>query len=111
MAAAVRTHSRENSMVRSLSHWLLPVALLLTLGSALAQAGPSSAKPDPLDAQAAVPALVHSSALAAYRRHADAVPIAWKQANDTVTRIGGWRAYAREASAPAPAAAASGSKP
>lgn len=64
---------------------------------------------DPLDAQARVPAITHVSALAAYRRLADDRPIAWTQANETVHRIGGWRAYAREAQqpdavAPSPAA-------
>ena len=102
-------------MVRSLSHWLLPVPLLFGIGTACAQTEPRAARPDPLNAQAAVPALVHTSAFAAYRRHADAAPIPWKEANDTVARIGGWRAYAREAGASvapaAPAAAASGSKP
>ena len=101
-------------MVRSLLHWLVPATFLLGIGSAHAQAAPRTAKPDPLNAQAVVPALVHTSAFAAYRRYADAAPIAWKEANDTVTRIGGWRAYAREAAEPSPAApasAASGSKP
>ena len=101
-------------MFRPLLHWLVPATFLLGMGSAHAQGAPCTAKPDPLNAQAVVPALVHTSAFAAYRRYADAAPIAWKEANDTVTRIGGWRAYAREAADPspaAPAAAASGSKP
>ncbi len=101
-------------MVRLLLHWLVPATFLLGIGSALAQPAPRAAKPDPLNPQAAVPALVHASAFAAYRRYADAAPIAWKEANDTVARIGGWRAYAREAAEPlpeAPAPAASGNKP
>lgn len=71
--------------------WLLPVACLLT--ATATQAGP----PDPLDARAAVPAAVHESAFRHYRGHADVAPKPWKEANDTVGRIGGWRAYAREA--------------
>ena len=102
-------------MFRPLLHWLVPATFLLGMGSAHAQGATRTAKADPLNAQALVPALVHTSAFAAYRRYADATPIAWKEANDTVTRIGGWRAYAREAAdsaAPAaPAPAASGSKP
>jgi len=48
---------------------------------------------------------VHSSAFTGYRRQAEPAPIGWRDANDTVTRIGGWRAYAREAAEPsAPAA-------
>lgn len=104
-------------MVRPLLHWLVPATFLLGMGGAYAQTAPRTVKHDPLNAQAVVPALVHTSSFAAYRRHAEAAPIAWKEANDTVARIGGWRAYAREAAetspaAPAaPAAAASGSKP
>jgi len=54
---------------------------------------------------------VHTSSFAAYRRHAEAEPIGWREANDTVARIGGWRAYAREAAAasPAPASATNAS--
>ena len=91
--------------------WLAPFALLLVLGSADAQNATPVARPDPLNAQAAVPALVHTSSFAGYRRHAEAEPIGWREANDNVARIGGWRAYAREAAAasPAPASAASAS--
>ncbi len=52
------------------------------------------------------------SAFEGYRRFTDAPPTDWRSANETVGRIGGWRAYAREAqgaeSAPAPGAAAAG---
>ena len=91
--------------------WLVPFGLLLVLGSADAQNATPAARPDPLNAQAAVPALVHTSSFAGYRRHAEAEPIGWREANDNVARIGGWRAYAREAAAasPAPASAASAS--
>lgn len=61
---------------------------------------------DPLDAQVRVPAVTHQSSLAAYRRMGDDKPVPWKAANETVTRIGGWRAYAREAQQPEPAASA-----
>lgn len=102
-------------MSRNRLHWLVPVVLLLGFGSAQAQTQSAAypAKPDPLNPQAAVPALVHTSAFAAYRRDAEAEPIGWRVANDTVARIGGWRAYAREAAAaaPAPGPAASASKP
>lgn len=61
---------------------------------------------DPLDPQARVPAATHQSPLAGYRRLGDDKPLPWREANDTVTRIGGWRAYAREAQQPEPAASA-----
>lgn len=63
-------------------------------------------RPDPLDPLAAVPRADHRSALAGYRRLGDTAPGAWREANDAVARIGGWRAYAREASRPEPAASA-----
>lgn len=62
-------------------------------------------RPDPLDAQASIPPLVHASAFLQYRRLADAPVGAWRDANDTVTRIGGWRVYARDAAQPASRAA------
>lgn len=62
---------------------------------------------DPLDARAVVPAPVHRSAFDAYRRHDDVQPQPWRQANDTVEHIGGWRSYLREGAGSRPAAAAS----
>lgn len=45
------------------------------------------------------------SAFEGYRPFDDAGVAPWRAANDTVGRIGGWRAYAREAQGPAPAPA------
>ncbi len=90
-------------------HWRLPVILLAAVTLAAAAhaqtTAPLARASDPANPQAAVPRAVHSSAFAGYRRQAEPAPIAWKEANDTVTRIGGWRTYAREAAEPsAPAA-------
>ncbi len=75
----------------------------LLIASAVHAQGP---RLDPLDPRAAVPPVLHRSSLHAYRP-ATEVPVgSWKDANDTVTRIGGWRAYAREAAQPEPAAPA-----
>jgi hypothetical protein len=76
----------------------------------LAQTAQSLPRPDPLDAKAATAPLVYRSALATYKKSAsEPPPLAWRQANETVERIGGWRAYAREAQAtPTPQPAASG---
>ena len=87
---------------------LWPIALLAVITAAQAQA-PAPArnnKDNPLDPAARVAPLVHESALAGYRRHADVAPVPWREANDTVTRIGGWRVYAREAAEPSGAASA-----
>jgi len=79
----------------------------LVVGSSAAHAQAMRGhKPDPLDAAASVPAARHTSAFERYRRFGDAPAVPWRQANDTVERIGGWRSYAREAAAPASAASA-----
>ncbi|MEI8267391.1 MAG: hypothetical protein WCI59_16805 [Betaproteobacteria bacterium] len=65
---------------------------------------PATAPPaDPLNPKARVPPAVYVSPLAGYRRLGEDKPVPWKEANETVNRIGGWRAYAREASQPDPA--------
>jgi hypothetical protein len=81
------------------------LAAALLLAAPIAQAGARAANlPDPLDARAAVPPVSHESAFAGYRSAGEADVGSWREANEAVNRIGGWRAYAREASRPAPAA-------
>lgn len=83
--------------------------LVLLTAAALAHAQETVnrvARPDPLDAQTPVPAASHASALSSYRRLGDDARIGWKEANEAVSRIGGWRAYAREAQQPEPAPSA-----
>jgi hypothetical protein len=83
-------------------------ACALAAGLAPAQPAPPR-QPDPLDARAPVPPTLHVSPLARYRAPGEVAVGSWKDANDTVARLGGWRAYAREAQAPAPAASAASS--
>ena len=66
---------------------------------------PSDERPDPLNPKASIPPQVHASAFTQYRRLADTPVGSWRDANDTVTRIGGWRVYARDAAQPASPAA------
>lgn len=84
--------------------WLLPAMLALATATAAADGRPQPSATallsDPLDATAAVPPLAHRSALHAYRRLDQNTALSWREANDRVGRIGGWRAYAREANAP-----------
>lgn len=81
----------------------LAVAALGAIGLSVSWA---SARPDPLDPGAAVPPAAHRSAFAGYRPVLADVPVeAWRVSNDRVARVGGWRAYAREAATPAAAAA------
>ena len=80
---------------------LIVVGCLAGIQSARAQSGsaaPPASGPDPADAAATVPVTVYQSVFGAYQRPGADKPIPWKAANDEVGRIGGWRAYAREAS-------------
>ncbi len=79
----------------------VPCLLLAALLTAHAQPPTSAApRPDPLDPKAVVPAVRYESAFALPGRPAHPPPIGWREANDAVARIGGWRAYAREAQQP-----------
>jgi hypothetical protein len=85
--------------------WLTAVATAAALAALTVHAAPPAAasRPDPLDPLASVPALQYQSTLRPDRRAAADKPLTWREANDAVTRIGGWRAYAREAQQPDPA--------
>lgn len=78
--------------------WTLSIAAATPL--AWAQTAPSGPKADPQDAQASVPRLIYQSPLANYRVLSDEKVKPWKETNDNVGRIGGWRAYAKEAQQP-----------
>ena len=81
-------------------------ALLAALSLPTAVLAQSPPRPDPLDAKAATVPLVYRSPLAGYKKLADEAPsVAWRNANEAVERIGGWRVYAREAAPPASAPA------
>jgi hypothetical protein len=85
-----------------LARWLAAAAGLaaLTVSAQTAALAPAPA-PGPVP---------YRSALEGYQPFAETKAVPWKEANDTVGRIGGWRAYAKEA-APAPKPAASQTKP
>lgn len=82
----------------------LPACLL----AALAQAQAPAPRPDPTDPGARVPAQSYRSPFADYKPLGETTVGDWRAANDEVGRIGGWRAYAREAQAPSPAPTAPG---
>lgn len=52
--------------------------------------------PDPLDAQAATPAVHYQSPLKTYQGFSEQPLHDWREANELVGRIGGWRTYAQE---------------
>lgn len=74
--------------------------------TARAQPGASQASSsfpgDLARAEAAAPPLSYRSPFEGYRSHRDITPGPWRAMNDEVARIGGWKAYAREAQEAAP---------
>jgi hypothetical protein len=44
--------------------------------------------------------VIYRSAFDGYRGFTDEKSVPWREANETVGRIGGWRAYAKEAQQP-----------
>jgi len=78
------------SSVRRLA--LLPAwAACAALAQTAAPANESNARPD-----IAPPVLEYRSVFEGYRPFGEVDPVPWREANDTVLRRGGWRAYARE---------------
>ena len=77
------------------------VVLLASLWTPLATAQTAAvplAKPVVPTATTDAASLPYRSALEGYQRYTDEKTVNWKEANDTTARIGGWRAYAKEAS-------------
>lgn len=74
--------------------------------AAQGQTGLSPPPGDPVRAEAPARPVEYRSPFATYRPHAVVTPGPWRALNDEVARIGGWKAYAREAheGAQAPAA-------
>lgn len=72
------------------------IALVAASAGAVAQPSAGPGRPDPMDARAPVPPVVHQSPFAQYRPFAAEVLGTWKAVNDEVGRIGGWKVYARE---------------
>lgn len=73
---------------------LCAVTLFSAWTAAVAQ-GHSADPPAPRQGTVALPK--YESALSDYRAFADEAVVSWREANDTVRRIGGWQAYSREA--------------
>lgn len=93
-------------MSRTCSQRLLPLAFIVVTSTAHSDPLPATAvnRSDPTDAAAVVAPLHHRSAFETYRAAQPASAAGWVEANRDVAAIGGWRAYAREAQAPASAA-------
>jgi hypothetical protein len=75
---------------------LVAAAPLAVLAQAV-QAPASASPPAPsASSPASAAQAAHKSAFDGYRRFDDQKVQPWREANDKVGRIGGWRAYARE---------------
>lgn len=91
-----------------------PLATLALLATSLGTMQASAQAPATAPAQQPGPAALaegappgYRSAFEGYQRYSDEKIVNWKQANDTTGQIGGWRAYAKEASQePSPDSAA-----
>jgi hypothetical protein len=96
---------------------LTPLLISIAIGAFPAAAqtpSPTAGKPSPTavraqpeDPQAAVPPVVHRSALRPATRP-EATPVgSWTEANRVVDQVGGWKAYLKEAHGTQPPAAPS----
>lgn len=72
------------------ARWALSVGLALTASVAFAQEA----------ASLAAPKLKYSSIFSQYQRFKEQPVSPWRETNDAVEKIGGWRIYAREARLP-----------
>jgi hypothetical protein len=87
------------SSLISLAAVIAMTAMNASAQTTLAPVSPRSAQP------------LYRSAFEAYRPFAEERLLPWKETNDTVGKIGGWRAYANEASADQPASGTASSRP
>lgn len=93
-------------MTRLLITWLA-LSATLSVQSAELPVATSAASKAPLrsDPRVAIVAPTdYRSAFSGYRAISDEPAASWREANDLVARIGGWRVYARESQQPAAAA-------
>ena len=65
--------------------------------AALAQTAPAAPPPQKKSPATSVAAPSFQSAMDGYKPHKDEKTGSWKEANELTARIGGWRAYAKEA--------------
>ena len=71
----------------------------LALFSVAAAAQVPAVSPPPSGAPARPATLQYQSPLSNYRKFDDQAVLSWREANDRVGQIGGWRVYAKEAAA------------
>ncbi|MCW7541430.1 hypothetical protein OOT46_26835 [Aquabacterium sp. A7-Y] len=72
-------------------------SLAATLGALLPAAHAQSPAAPAVPTVSTPAAVIYRSAFDGYRRYAEEPVVSWKEANDRVGRMGGWRTYAAEA--------------
>ena len=72
---------------------------------AFAQTNKPPTKPESKGASDAPILVEYKSTFTNYRPFVDQPIVSWREANDTVAKIGGWRTYAKESQQPEPAPA------
>jgi hypothetical protein len=84
----------------------LPFAAAMLFASYLSpvlaqgKSGTDASRADPADPSVRVPPLVFQPSFAAYQVFSEQEVKDWRESNDNVGRIGGWRAYAQEGRKP-----------
>lgn len=86
--------------------WLALISFLVTSLTAATAYAQAVAPPSGTGAAASpASAISFQSALQGYQPYGDEKIRPWRESNDTVGKVGGWRAYAKEAAEPATPAA------
>ncbi len=82
--------------------WLPALAFMVSQAVWAQEVAPKMAA-DPPSSQVPAPPIVYQSTFTQYQPWTDEPVQSWREANDQVGRIGGWRAYAKEIQAGEPA--------
>lgn len=82
------------------SRFHVPVWLLTIIYSGLYLASPATGIASPDDTATEISPLHFSSTYTHYQKFSDPPILSWREANDAVEKIGGWRFYAKEATLP-----------
>ncbi len=96
----------NHGFVRFRARWLAALGFALNLSPTFGQSSVSAEVYPPISlsisaskiGQAGAPSLEYISVFAGYQALADQPIASWRESNQVVGEIGGWRAYAKEAS-------------
>lgn len=77
--------------------WFLPITVLLSVSFAHAQPTPGAAPAAPNNSASQAASFKYISIFTQYHPFKEQPLLPWREANDIVGEIGGWRFYAKEA--------------